>query len=73
DLRRFAHQLRPGDLLLVYLIWYPLGRFFIEFLRTDSWFFPGTPFNMVHLLSALALVVASILLYRRHQSAPSQF
>jgi prolipoprotein diacylglyceryl transferase len=70
--RRFAHQLRPGDLLLIYLIWYPLGRFFIEFLRTDSWFFPGTPFNTVHLLSAIALVVASILLYRRHSSTPFQ-
>lgn len=70
--RRFAYQLRPGDLLLVYLIWYPLGRFFVEFLRTDSWFFPGTPFNTVHLMSAAAVVISSILLYRRHQSSPSQ-
>ena len=49
--RKFEQQLKPGDLALGYLIWYPLGRFFIEFLRTDSWFFPGTPFNVVHVFS----------------------
>jgi len=36
--RRFEKRLREGDLFLLYLIWAPLGRFFIEFLRTDSWF-----------------------------------
>ncbi len=62
---RFQRRLKPGDLSLMYLVWYPLGRFFIEFLRTDSWFFPGTPFNTVHLLSAVAVVGAGItLLYR---------
>ncbi|NEP17924.1 MAG: prolipoprotein diacylglyceryl transferase [Leptolyngbya sp. SIO4C1] len=65
--RRFQARLRPGDLALMYAIWYPLGRFFIEFLRTDSWFFPGTPFNVVHALSFAAVVVASVLLYMRHR------
>lgn len=65
--KRFSHQLRPGDLSLLYLVWYPSGRFFIEFLRTDSWFFPGTPFNVVHILSLVAVVgsVATLLLRRR--------
>ena len=66
--RRFEAQIKPGDLALLYLLWYPLGRFFIEFLRTDSWFFPGTPFNMVHILCAIAVVVAGIALYRRHRT-----
>jgi phosphatidylglycerol---prolipoprotein diacylglyceryl transferase len=65
--RRFKHQLKDGDLALLYFIWYPTGRFFIEFLRTDSWFFPGTPFNVVHILSAIAIVGAAIALYRRHR------
>ncbi|MEM6425089.1 MAG: prolipoprotein diacylglyceryl transferase [Cyanobacteria bacterium P01_D01_bin.128] len=69
--RRFEAQLKPGDLMLMYLIWYPLGRFFIEFLRTDSWFFPGTPFNVVHILCAIAVVFASITLFRRHSRRPS--
>lgn len=70
--RRFEKQLKDGDLLLLYLIWYPLGRFFIEFLRTDSWFFPGTPFNVVHILSAIAILLSAVVLYRRHGGARSQ-
>jgi len=66
--RRFQKQLKPGDIALGYLIWYPLGRFFIEFLRTDSWFFPGTPFNVVHILSAIAVIGSSVALYWRHRS-----
>ncbi len=62
---RFEKQLQPGDLTLVYLIWYPSGRFFIEFLRTDSWFFPGTPFNVVHILAALAVGTSLAILGRR--------
>jgi len=65
--RRFRKELKPGDLALGYLIWYPLGRFFIEFLRTDSWFFPGTPFNVVHILSATAVICGAVGLYRRHR------
>ena len=68
--RRFEKQLKPGDLSLMYLIWYPLGRFFIEFLRTDSWFFFGTPFNMVHILSAIAIGLAGFGLYWRHRPSP---
>lgn len=68
--RRFEKRLKDGDLFLFYLIWYPLGRFFIEFLRTDSWFFPGTPFNVVHLLSAIAIIGATIILFIRHRNNP---
>jgi len=67
--RRFNPQLRDGDLTLLYLIWYPLGRFCIEFLRTDSWFFPGTPFNVVHIMSAIAIVTAILMLYLRHRGS----
>jgi phosphatidylglycerol:prolipoprotein diacylglycerol transferase len=65
--RRFARQLKDGDLALLYFIWYPLGRFFIEFLRTDSWFFPGTPFNVVHVLSTIAVAGSAVTLYLRHR------
>jgi phosphatidylglycerol:prolipoprotein diacylglycerol transferase len=65
--RRFAGRLRDGDILLLYLIWYPLGRFFIEFLRTDSWFFQGTPFNVVHIISFVAFMGAAVVLVLRHR------
>jgi phosphatidylglycerol:prolipoprotein diacylglycerol transferase len=34
---RLPHKLRDGDVLLGYIILYPLGRFFIEFFRPDAW------------------------------------
>jgi len=70
--RRYQAQLKPGDLALGYLVWYPLGRFFLEFLRTDSWFFLGTPFNPVHILCAGAVGLAATTLYRRHTRAITQ-
>ena len=70
--RRFQNNLKPGDIALLYLIWYPLGRFIIEFLRTDSWFFPGTAFNVVHMLSAISILVAASWLYLRHRRLPAK-
>lgn len=66
--RRYEDWLKPWDLLLMYLIWYPLGRFFLEFVRTDSWFFGGTPFNTVHLISAISILVGAGLLWWRHRN-----
>src|SRR5256714_8805862 len=70
--RRFEKRLRNGDLFLIYLIWYPLVRFCLEFLRTDSWFFSvlGVHFNVVHILSAITIVTAATLLFVRHRSKP---
>jgi len=50
-LRRQAF-LRAGELFFGYLIWYSLGRFFIEALRTDSLAFRG-PDALASLLEAL--------------------
>jgi phosphatidylglycerol:prolipoprotein diacylglycerol transferase len=44
--------LRTGELLFTYLIWYSIGRFFIEALRTDSLAFHG-PAWLVKLIDAL--------------------
>ncbi|ALV22738.1 MAG: prolipoprotein diacylglyceryl transferase [Carnobacterium sp.] len=35
-LRQRKHLLRRGEVALTYVLWYSLGRFFIEGLRTDS-------------------------------------
>ncbi len=69
--RRFSKQLKEGDVFLLFLIWSPLGRFFIEFLRTDSWFFPGTPFDLVHILTAAMVITASVILFMRHRGTSS--
>ncbi|MFB9274281.1 prolipoprotein diacylglyceryl transferase [Cohnella cellulosilytica] len=44
--------LKTGELLLTYFIWYSIGRFFIEALRTDSLAFKG-PEWLKSLLDAL--------------------
>ncbi len=67
--RRLAHRLRVGDLLLMYLIWYPAERFVLEFLRTDNWKIGDVP--TAQIVSTL-LVVASVLAlvwWNRPQSA----
>jgi phosphatidylglycerol:prolipoprotein diacylglycerol transferase len=58
---RFPEKLKTGDVFLVYLILYPLGRFLLEFLRLDSSQLGGINANqtfmaVVAILSALALV-----------------
>ena len=35
--RKWYHHLRDGDIILFYLIWYPLGRIIVEMFRPDAW------------------------------------
>jgi phosphatidylglycerol---prolipoprotein diacylglyceryl transferase len=58
-------NLRRGELFLSYLIWYSIGRFFIEGMRTDSLMLTWS-LRMAQLISIVLVVVAvGILLYRR--------
>lgn len=41
-IRRQWKWLRAGEMFFAYLIWYSIGRFFIEALRTDSLAFKGS-------------------------------
>jgi phosphatidylglycerol:prolipoprotein diacylglycerol transferase len=60
--RRYRARLRSGDLFIIYLITYPLGRFLLEFIRLDYVPLFGINLNqavmgLVALASAVALVV----------------
>lgn len=58
-------NLRRGELFLSYLIWYSIGRFFIEGMRTDSLMLTSQ-LRMAQMISIVLVVVAiGILLYRR--------
>jgi len=64
--RRFEDRLRKGDIFLLYLIWYPLGRFLIEFLRPDAWMLGSLAAAQVFALIAIALAILGIIyLHRR--------
>ena len=59
-----------GQIFLMYLAWYGLGRFFIEGLRTDSLYLFGTGIRVSQLLAAVTFVIATVLLIynsRRHK------
>ena len=46
-----------GQIACMYLAWYGFGRFFIEGLRTDSLYIPGTEIRISQLVGILCFVV----------------
>ena len=58
-------NLRRGEMFLTYVIWYSVGRFFIEGMRTDSLMLTEN-LRMAQTISAVLIVAAVVvLLYRR--------
>ena len=58
-------NLRRGEIFLTYLIWYSIGRFFVEGLRTDSLMLTES-IRMAQFISILLIVGAiAVLIYRR--------
>lgn len=51
-----------GEITLLYVAWYGIGRAMIEGLRTDSLYIPGTVIRVSQLLAALSAIVATVLL-----------
>ena len=66
--RRFAARLKDGDMLLIYVSLYSVGRFFVEALRVDPAFLIGNFRGNLFVASVLALTFA-LIFFLRH-SAP---
>ena len=66
-------HLKLGETFFLYLIWYSIGRFFVEGLRTDSLML--TSHIRVAQLVSIILIIVSIMLiiYRRVKFHPSTF
>jgi len=64
--RKLATKLFPGDLLLMYLIIYPIGRFSLDFLRMDASKVAGINANQTFV--AVIALGAAIALYLRHRN-----
>jgi phosphatidylglycerol:prolipoprotein diacylglycerol transferase len=58
--------LKRGDLFLTYLIWYSVGRFFVEGLRTDSLMLFGT-LKAAQVVSLVFILVAVVLFIVRRK------
>jgi phosphatidylglycerol:prolipoprotein diacylglycerol transferase len=67
--RRFRDRLVPGDLLLVFFIWYGTTRFVLEAFRTDNWLFFGVA--TAQIVSAAFVVGSLALLVIRHRGRPA--
>ena len=64
-------NLRQGELFLTYVIWYSIGRFFVEGLRTDSLMLFDT-LRMAQLLSLVLIFTGIILIIVRRKLGHSQ-
>ncbi|MGN7409878.1 prolipoprotein diacylglyceryl transferase [Sporosarcina sp. SAFN-010] len=57
-------NLKRGEIFFFYIIWYSVGRFFIEGMRTDSLY--GGDLRAAQVVSILGVVIAlGLLIYRR--------
>jgi phosphatidylglycerol:prolipoprotein diacylglycerol transferase len=62
--RKLRNWLRDGDIFFLYVIWYGIGRFFLEGLKLDIWTIVGIP--TARLITGLAIFVAIIAIIVRH-------
>jgi prolipoprotein diacylglyceryltransferase len=64
-LARRARSLRPGDIVLLFFVWYGTTRFLLEPFRTNNWLVDGIP--TASIISALAVTGALLVLAWRHR------
>ena len=64
--------LRQGELLPVYLVWYSLGRYFIEGMRTDSLYFGNSNIRTAQVISIVMILggIALFVLIRKVFNTP---
>ncbi|MBQ9132426.1 MAG: prolipoprotein diacylglyceryl transferase [Clostridia bacterium] len=57
----YKHKKFDGQVALFYFMWYGFGRMFIEGLRTDSLYLPGTSVRMSQLVGLICFAVGAVL------------
>jgi phosphatidylglycerol:prolipoprotein diacylglycerol transferase len=67
--RRYRDRLQSGDLFLIYLICYPVGRFLLEFIRLD--YVPLFGINANQTLMGLVALASAAWLVVRHRRKPA--
>ena len=65
-LRHRHHLFKRGEVFLTYVMWYSVGRFFIEGMRTDSLMI-GNTIRVSQMLSLIFFVVALVTLIVRRR------
>lgn len=62
--RRYSDRLKPGDMLLLYGMLYPLVRFFTEMERPDAWKIADVP--TAQIIAVAAFVICGVWFAYRH-------
>lgn len=62
-------NLRRGEMFFGYLIWYSIGRFFIESMRTDSLYLVGE-LRAAQVVSILAMIIGMVCIIYRRMKGP---
>ncbi|MEK7352966.1 MAG: prolipoprotein diacylglyceryl transferase [Chloroflexota bacterium] len=63
--RKLQKRLLNGDIFFLYLIWYGIGRFYLEGLKIGVWTAGGVP--MARWITGIALVVSTAVIIYRHK------
>ncbi len=63
--RRFEKWLKPGDIFLIYMIMYSIGRFSLDFLRLDASQVAGINFNQTFVV--IVALVAGVIIFLNHR------
>jgi len=64
--RKLKHRLRDGDVFFLYVIWYGIGRFYLESFKLDVWTLGGIP--TARWITGAAVILAVIILVLRHMN-----
>jgi len=64
--RKFGHRLLSGDIFFIYVIYYSIGRFFLEGLRINKWTIASVPTARWTCSIAIVASIAAIV-YRRYR------
>lgn len=64
--RRWQRRLRDGDIFFFYLIWYPLGRFWVEMFRPDAWVSGLANLTTAQVIGLISIGVGVVALIVRH-------
>lgn len=68
--RRYQERLKTGDIILIYMIVYPVGRFFLDFIRLDPAMVAGVNANQT-VMAIVALLAAGALIWRHSKPVES--
>jgi phosphatidylglycerol:prolipoprotein diacylglycerol transferase len=64
--RKLKNRLFNGEIFSLYVLWYSVGRFFLENLKPNVWTLAGVA-TAQWIAGAAALIVIAVFIYRRHR------